>query len=317
MTRGVVIGKFLPFHKGHKYLIETALERCDELTVIVCDSEGDPIPLRTRMDWIMEEFPLGIRLYSIKPDSLGLDENDSEGWARETIKFLGFVPDVAITSEEYGPRWSKFMGCEHFMVDIDRQRYPVSGTKVRENPYIYKDLLPPQVWAYYCPRLLIVGAESTGKTTLAHDLADWLNGTTVEEFGRYYTEAMPDPKKYIWTSRDFDDIAAVQNRFEDSAARWAELLVVDTNVFTTALFHEAYLGRQSRHLEEAGLKRSYNLTILTDLNSPFEQDLIGMRDEGKREWFHRRYLKAYPDALVVSGSQGERVQQVIDKLKRD
>ena len=44
---GVVIGKFYPPHRGHKYLIDTAAGQVERLTVIVCARAGQTIPGRT------------------------------------------------------------------------------------------------------------------------------------------------------------------------------------------------------------------------------------------------------------------------------
>ena len=55
--KGLVIGKFMPFHKGHEYLINFAKEYCDHLFVIVdClkDQTIDPI---TRKTWIESTIP--------------------------------------------------------------------------------------------------------------------------------------------------------------------------------------------------------------------------------------------------------------------
>lgn len=316
MKYGVTVGKFLPFHLGHKHLIETASQQCDDLTVLICFKESDPIPVDTRFEWMSEEFAgrLDIHFWPIDQDQLGLDDNDSEGWGRETLNLLGFTPDVAFTSESYGPHWADCMGCEHRFVDPDRTIYPVSGTRVRANPTAYQDLLPPQVWAYYCPRILIVGAESTGKTTLAHDLQFALGGTVVEEFGRFYTEAMPDPSRYEWTREDFDIIAETQDKFEDQAARWAKRLICDTNSFTTGLFQEVYLDKPAVIQRTVGLDRKYDLVVLTDPETPFEDDSTGLRDETKRAWFHQQYEDAYPDAIRVSGDETERVRQVLERL---
>ena len=54
---GVVIGKFLPPHRGHRFLIETALSRCDRVTVIVCGKPVDPIPPDLRAAWLRELLP--------------------------------------------------------------------------------------------------------------------------------------------------------------------------------------------------------------------------------------------------------------------
>ena len=40
---GVIVGKFLPPHRGHRFLIETALSRCDRVVVIV----GGALPVHT------------------------------------------------------------------------------------------------------------------------------------------------------------------------------------------------------------------------------------------------------------------------------
>src|SRR6185436_20938493 len=51
--RGLTLGKFAPFHKGHQYLIETALAEMDELLVIIYDApETTDVPLNVRANWI-------------------------------------------------------------------------------------------------------------------------------------------------------------------------------------------------------------------------------------------------------------------------
>src|SRR5262249_30630855 len=51
---GAVIGKFHPFHTGHRHLIETALARADTVSVIVVAREGESIPGELRARWIGE-----------------------------------------------------------------------------------------------------------------------------------------------------------------------------------------------------------------------------------------------------------------------
>lgn len=315
MKRGVVIGKFLPFHYGHRFLISTALEACETVHVIVVQSKDYSIPTATRIDWIREEFAnRNVVLTWMDQDELGLDDEDSKGWAKATVKHLGFVPDCAFTSEEYGKHWAKYMGCEHFSVDQPREKYPISGTQIRKNPTEFHDWLTPATWSYFVPRILIIGAESTGKTTLCKDLANVLCAPYVPEFGRYYTEAQAIPSRYRWTTDDFYTIARTQDRFEDDAARWANPLICDTNSFTTALFHEAYLHERDQALEGMGKRRKYDHVFLTDLETPFQQDHTEMRDESSREWFHQRYIDQY-DPIIVKGTREERVDQICAILR--
>jgi len=56
MRRGLVFGKFMPLHRGHQHLIDTALSQCDDLTIVVYDSDpaGDytPMPIELRLAWL-------------------------------------------------------------------------------------------------------------------------------------------------------------------------------------------------------------------------------------------------------------------------
>ena len=53
---GVVIGKFLPPHRGHSYLIDTALAGADQVLVIVCARDDDLIPAARRAQMLRECF---------------------------------------------------------------------------------------------------------------------------------------------------------------------------------------------------------------------------------------------------------------------
>ena len=60
-TRGMVLGKFLPPHLGHKYLIDFAAGLVDELTVLVCTRQRQPIPGHLRFQWMQRSFG-GVRV---------------------------------------------------------------------------------------------------------------------------------------------------------------------------------------------------------------------------------------------------------------
>ncbi|MBI2064658.1 MAG: adenylyltransferase/cytidyltransferase family protein, partial [Candidatus Yanofskybacteria bacterium] len=139
---GVVVGKFYPPHKGHHYLINTALENTENLTVLVCAKKEQLIPGELRAKWIEEIHPdANVMLIDDNIPEDQTPENYSKAWADYTIKLLGYAPDVAFTSEEYGKRWSQYMGSEHFLVDMERNTIPCSGTLVRSNPLKYLDFL--------------------------------------------------------------------------------------------------------------------------------------------------------------------------------
>ncbi|MFA5888462.1 MAG: adenylyltransferase/cytidyltransferase family protein, partial [Candidatus Nanoarchaeia archaeon] len=54
---GLIIGKFMPPHQGHKYLVDFARNYCDKLTVMVCSIQQEPIEGKLRDEWMKESFP--------------------------------------------------------------------------------------------------------------------------------------------------------------------------------------------------------------------------------------------------------------------
>ncbi len=175
-------------------------------------------------------------------------------------------------------------------------------------------------------RVVVVGAESTGKTTLCEDLANHYGIPFVEEFGRWYTHALPDADRYSWSHDDFLAIAHAQNRIEDDAALWiGPLLVCDTNSFVTEVFEEAYLGRVSDGVRAAHDGRTYHVIIITDVDTPFETDEGQLRNSSNRKWMHDRYCQwaeaqSQDNGSIVHRATGDRESRlhaavdVIDRL---
>ena len=137
-------------------------------------------------------------------------------------------------------------------------------------------------------RVCLLGAESTGKTTLAAALAEVCGTVWNPEYGRVYTEVGREPGT-PWQSWEFAHIARVHCWYEDFLAGFAHrVLFCDTDAFTTAVFHEAYLGEPAAGFAELAAQR-YDLYLVCGLDVPFEHD--GVRDlEEQRQWMHGRLL---------------------------
>jgi HTH-type transcriptional repressor of NAD biosynthesis genes len=138
---GLAIGKFLPPHRGHKFLIETALASCDAVTVILCGKPTDACPPALRGEWLRLIHPTATVLVI---DDV-YDPADSQVWADLTRRWLGRAPEAVFTSEAYGERYASLMGSSHVSVDPPRKAVPISGTLVRAEPLRYLDFLEPVV----------------------------------------------------------------------------------------------------------------------------------------------------------------------------
>jgi NadR type nicotinamide-nucleotide adenylyltransferase len=144
------------------------------------------------------------------------------------------------------------------------------------------------VRAYYARRVCLLGAESTGTTTLTRLLAETFGTTWVAEYGRAYS--LPkDAAGETWTTADFEHIAREQQRLEDEAAREADrILFCDTDALATAIWHEQYLGGPAPSVMEIARSRTYDLTFLTAADFPWVQD--GTRNsDAVRQWMQRRF----------------------------
>ncbi len=315
MKRGIVVGKFYPFHSGHAHLIRSACAQSDQVTVLVVDRSTQVFTGEERAQWIREVFPqVEVRVMrDIEKD------DDSQTWADYTVSFLGYHPDVVFTSEDYGEPYARYMGATHVLVDRERNTIPISATQIRENPYAKWEYLSAPVRARLARRIAIVGAESTGTTTLARDLARHYETVWTPEFGRFYTEGKLTAT-LSWQTEEFVFIAEGQNRLEDEYARHSNrVLICDTNAWATRLWHERYLGHMAPTVDEQALRRRYDFVFLTGDEIPFEQD--GMRDgEHIRHDMHQRFetlLKAEGiEYRVLRGNREKRLQDAIDICDR-
>src|SRR6478735_1955073 len=195
MRRGLVVGKFMPFHRGHELLVDYALAECDDVTVIVYDDHPagsfPPMPAGKRAGWVSALYPT-LENIVVLPDPWE-SEADSQGPAyaeryAEQLTFLGRF-DRFYSSEPSYDTFARLVGAEHRVLDEAREMVPVSGTAIRSNPYRYRGMMSPLVYSSLIQRVALVGTESSGKSTLARTLANELGTEWVHEFGRELWEA--------------------------------------------------------------------------------------------------------------------------------
>ena len=348
MTTGLVIGKFYPPHKGHHHLIRTARAQVDRLVVMLCVHQSQTISGELRKAWLEEVHP-DCEVVSV-PDTL---PEEPVAWAEFTLDLwpsLGVPsppsplsrgargsngPDIVFSSEDYGEPFARHMGARHMVVDRERATVPISGTTVRENPLAHLDFLEPCVRAYFVRRVVLVGAESTGKSTLAQKLAQHFQTQWVLEYGRDYWEQRLEATRAEggsslrndelcglaeakpWTTEEFIHIASEQQRRENEAARRAnKVLICDTNAFATGIWHERYMGFRSPEVDAIGERDVVHLYLLCVPDFPFVQD--GFRDgEHIRDWMHGRFVDALVGKPVVllEGSEDQRFRIAVKAIE--
>ncbi|MDQ9170908.1 ATP-binding protein [Oxalobacteraceae bacterium R-40] len=164
-------------------------------------------------------------------------------------------------------------------------------------------------------RVAILGAESTGKSTLAATLAAHYNTLWVPEYLREFVET------YQRTPQEHEQfhIAVTQVRYEAKAIQRARsFLFCDTTPLMTALYSRFYFGRIDAPLEALASTHSYDFTIVTPPTSPWVPDGLQRESPEVRQTIHEQLLatldaRAIP-YLLVDGDAEERVRRVTKHL---
>lgn len=305
MTRGFLLGKFLPPHAGHVFLCQAAAALCDELTVLVCTLAREPIEGRLRFEWMKTLLPqANIVHFSEEAPSEPAEHPDFWNIWRKICRDAHPQPiDRVFGSEPYVMRLACELGAAPVVIDPERLAFPVSGTAVRENPARVWDMIPGPVRPYFQKRIVLAGAESTGKSTLARRLGAHLGTRYVPEFGRVF-DAFRDSD---WSGDSFRAIEAGHAATRAAIAPMAgPLLVEDTDELVTRVWERALTGAAPARPRPDRLADLY-LLLGTDLI--WRDD--GTRYQGDsayREQFQslmRRELEESGARWLPVGGQGE------------
>lgn len=317
-ARGLIVGKFCPLHRGHQYLIDRARSLCDELMILSYTRPEFPGCEPDRRErWLGELYPdvvrcvlddarlaeacrlRGLPMVTL-PDNEAADDVQRRFVAWVLRHLMDTVVDAVFTSEGYGEGFAAVLSAEqrahggpavsHVMVDPQRVAVPVSGTMIRDDVHGARHYLAPEVYRDFVRRIAIIGGESTGKSTLAAELAAALGTVHAAEYGRELWEA----KQGALVHDDMLHIARTQVAREESLAAQANrYLICDTTPLTTMLYAEVMFDTVADELAALS-RRPYHHVFLCSPDVPFVQDGT-RRDEAFRQWQHdwyERELKA-------------------------
>lgn len=146
---GLTLGKYAPLHIGHQWLIDKALEQVDFLIVIVYDApEQTVIPLKERANWLRALYP---EICVIEADKVPKDKGYTEAIQQKHVDYIlsllvGHKIDKFFSSEAYGEKMSKALGCENILMDASRKNIQISGTEIRKHPKKYRAYMHPMVY---------------------------------------------------------------------------------------------------------------------------------------------------------------------------
>jgi HTH-type transcriptional repressor of NAD biosynthesis genes len=322
MVKAFVFGKFLPFHKGHEAMIHFALSKCDFLTVLVCASDKETISGEVRKAWIEKTFPeqknMEVRVFDYieaeLPNSSVSSTGISKIWA---VVFKELFPDysLVVTSEQYGFYLAEFMNIQHLPFDISKKLVPVSATSVRNDFVANWPYLPDAVKRDLVLKVVVLGTESTGKTTLTENLAAYFNCSKVMEAGR---DLIPDSNEF--SINDLHLVAGVHaKRIDEAAAGSSPLVIIDTDIHITKSYCRFSFETDLEVGEDIYRSNKAQLYLYLNNDVDYFQDgtRLSKEDRDRLDLFHRKVLQeAKVNIIEIKGSWEERFQQAVGHIKQ-
>ena len=328
---GLVLGKFMPPHKGHEYIIRFAKQYVKNLYVVIDKTKNDTISLELRKFWLEEEIS-GIHV-------ILLDETTPQApdeypdfwnfWEKTLLKSINTYqknnnikehrPDVLIASMDYGWPLAKALSCDFVQADIARTSFPISATQLREDVFKNWDFLMDSAKSHFVKKICFVGPESTGKSVCAENLAKHFKTIYVPE----YAKSVISSQQGKFYEKNVVEVMQAQINTEKVLAKFSnKLLMCDSDPMTTQVYAQELFSKFKefpKHLQEIVNNCEYDLTFLfkPDINTAYVDDVHRnvLSDELKKQRnyfftiFEKKLIFHKRKYIVIEGTYEERFEQ--------
>jgi HTH-type transcriptional regulator, transcriptional repressor of NAD biosynthesis genes len=318
-TKWLIIWKFFPFHKWHKYLIDFWTNFVDELYVLVCSIKSENISWELRHKWVKESCNNAIVLHH-NSENPQYPEDHTDFWKIWHDSIYDLVQDnvdYVFASEEYWAKLAEIFWAKFIPVNISRDLVNISWTKIRENPFKNWDFLPDKVKPHFVKKICFYWPESVGKTTLTQKLANYYNTVWVKEYARDYVDLN---KIQEFNEYEIEIIAKWHKASENALAEQSnKIMFIDTDIITTFIRAEILVWKISDNIKNEVDEKDYDLYILLDIDVDFIED--NQRFFPDQEWRKKLYKRFENELkernkkyIKISWNRDERYEKSIKEI---
>lgn len=326
---GMYGGSFDPLHTGHIDVIIKAASQCEKLYVVLSYSrKRDNIPMEYRYRWIRNSFRhlYNIKIILLEDNAVSKADYDTDDyWEKGRDYVLSQIEtniDVVFCGSDYKGtnRYEELYNCE--VVYFDRKIIPANSTDIRNNPFEYWEYIPKICRPYYTKKILFVGGESTGKSTLAANLALAYNTNFLEEVGREICDYAGDEDMMI--ASDFHEILLKHKTKELELIKQSnKLFFVDTDALITKFYAQFLLNgdKKVENLADAIAQiNTFDLIFFLEPTVAFVQDgTRNIKIEADRKKYSEQIKSLFDEIgleyICLSGDYIERYEDVKKVIK--
>jgi NadR type nicotinamide-nucleotide adenylyltransferase len=327
MAKSYVLLTAIPPTIGHLHLIQFANRLSDEGTVVlICTQPGEPFAHERVESLRRAVHVLGNVNVQHLHKTIEQDPKTDSFWDMwyELMVGFGIRPgDYIVASEPYGQKVANLVGATFYPYDIQRDITNVKASTIRQNPLAHFDEILPEFQPYIRTKVTVFGAESTGKTTLSHQLAKELDGHWLFEYARPYLENTVNEITIRSMTSIWKGQVALQEHVLDLPGK--PYVIQDTDLFSTVGYWQfphwrQHIGKCPAGLIDDAIALKSDLYIITPSNIPFESDPLrygGNVREGSDEYWVK-VCKRYklPYLILKSNTREGRLKEAKVAIKK-